>query len=346
MAFTVAGRPIGEGAPCWVVAEAGVNHNGRAELAHRLVDAAADAGADVIKFQTFDPVLLASPAAVTAEYQQRTQHHSQLDMLRGLTLPEHVFADLQDHAQQRGLVFLSTPFDRPSVDLLTRLDVPAFKISSGDLTDHLLLRQVARAGRPVLLSTGMSTLEQVERAMAAIREIADVPIALLHCVSSYPAPAAACNLRAMAALRQHFSVPVGFSDHTLGTSVALAAVALGATIVEKHLTLDARMPGPDHQASLEPDDFADLVSGVRDVEAALGSGAKVVVPIEREASLLGRRSLHWHASLAEGVLVEEEHLLTLRPADGLTPEAWRDVVGRRTTRAVAAGDLVRAGDVT
>ncbi len=335
-----AGRPL-------VIAEAGVNHNGDVDLARRLVDAAAAAGADAVKFQTFDPAALAADGAPTAEYQRRAGVVAldQREMLERLALPAAAWSELQARAIDLGLVFLSTPFDDASADLLDRLGVPAFKVGSGELTNTPFLERLARRGRPLLVSTGMADMAEVAAAVDAVRAHGDVPLALLHCVSSYPAAPADANLRAMDTMRRAFGVPVGWSDHTPGIELGLAATALGAALVEKHLTLDRSLPGPDHAASLEPGDFRALVAGIRDVAAAAGTGVKAPVAAERDVAAVARRSLHWHRTLPAGAIVGEQDLIALRPAAGVAPGRLVEIVGRRTARPVEAGAPVEPADV-
>lgn len=328
------GRAIGPGQPCFVIAEAGVNHNGDPDLALQLVDAAADAGADAVKFQTFTADAIATAAAGRAAYQERlTGVGSQREMLRRLELPWEAWTALKTRATERGIAFLSTPFDPPSAELLSRLGLDAFKISSGDLTCHPLLRQVAAAGRPMILSTGMADLDEVADAVALL---AGHPIALLHCVSSYPAPVDAANLRAMETLARRFAVPVGWSDHTPGWEVTVAAVARGACIVEKHLTTDRFLPGPDHQASLDSIQFTEMVRALRAVEESLGDGLKRPHPSELEARRIARKSLVAARDLPAGTKLAEGDLACMRPGDGLSPARLPDVLGRHLTRALEA----------
>ncbi len=335
-----AGRPV-------VIAEVGVNHNGDVELAHRLVDAVADSGADVVKFQTFDPAQLAATGAPTAEYQRAatTAGDDQRAMLARLVMPVDAWPALAAHAAQRGLVFLSTPFDDDAADLLDRLGVPAFKVGSGELTNLPFLARLARCARPMLVSTGMADMAEVAAAVDAIAAAGDQPLALLHCVSSYPAAPRDANLRAIETMRRAFGVPVGWSDHTPGIELPLAAVAAGAAVVEKHITLDRTLPGPDHRASLEPAEFAELVRGVRTVGEALGTGVKEPVPAERPIAAVARRSLHWRRALAAGSLVTDEDLVALRPGTALSPARQRLLVGSATVRAVTAGEPVAEDDV-
>ncbi|RMH20105.1 MAG: N-acetylneuraminate synthase [Acidobacteria bacterium] len=333
------GRTIGPGQPCFVIAEAGVNHNGDASLAHRLVDAAAAAGADAVKFQTFrtDAVVLAD--APKAAYQRRTTdpEESQRDMLRALELPPAVFVELAAHARERGLTFLSTPFDEASASFLLELGVPLVKIGSGELTNLPFLRRVAAGGRPLILSTGMAEMIEVAAAVDAVRAAGAPAVALLQCTTRYPAAAEEANLRAMATLGRAFEVVVGYSDHTPGPATCLAAVALGAAIVEKHLTLDRHLPGPDHLASAEPDEFARLVERLRAVEAALGDGVKRPSPGELGNRDVARRSLVAAIDLPAGTVVDWPHLTARRPATGISPAQADRIVGRRTRRPLAAG---------
>lgn len=342
----VAGHEIGDGRRAFVIAEAGVNHNGDVALAERLVDIAADAGCDAVKFQTFEPALLAAPSAEKAEYQRQTtgSDGSQVEMLSKLVLSIDGHARLQRRAHDRGLVFLSTPFDERSADSLEALDIPAFKVSSGDLTNVFLLQHLARKGRPILLSTGMATLAEVHDALSVLRAAGAADIALFHCVSNYPAEPADCNLRAIATLQRETGVPVGWSDHTTGIDVTIAAVALGAQLVEKHFTTDRTLPGPDHRASLEPAELKAMVQGIRRVEAALGSATKQPVASELGTAAVARRSLCYREDVAAGTVLEPRHLIALRPGTGVPTARAQDFLGRRLNRAVRLGQLLNAED--
>ena len=344
--FSIGSRVIGDG-PVFVIAEAGVNHNGDPALAHRLIDAAADAGADCVKFQTFDPAALASSTAPTAAYQQRAMaHDDQRRMLEQLVLPGDAWPALRDHARDRGIEFLSSPFDEASADLLEALGVPAFKVASGELTNIPFIQRLARLGRPLLVSTGMAEMVEVADAVDAIAAAGDPPVALFHCVSSYPASPEDANVRAIETMRRAFGVPVGWSDHTPGIEVPIASVALGAAIVEKHLTLDRTMAGPDHAASLEPDAFAAMVVAIRAASAARGDGRKRPVAAERPIADVARKSLHWRVSLPAGSPVQEAHLAAMRPGTGIPPAALPRLVGQWTTRPVIAGTMVSRDDIT
>lgn len=342
-AVTIGGRIIGPLASPYVIAEAGVNHNGSPELAAQLVDAAADAGADAVKFQTFNADALAVADAPQAEYQRtRGGASGQREMLAALELSIDALVALRDHAVRRGITFLSTPFDLPSLDVLIALDVPAVKVGSGDLTNALLLRAAAAAGRPLLISTGMATAQEVG---AALNLVGDVPVVLLQCTSAYPCPAADANLRAITALRDEFGREVGFSDHTPGIAAAIAATALGASVIEKHITLDRSMTGPDHAASLEPATFNELVAGVRDAHDALGDGVKAPRPIEAEMLRVARRSLVLRSNLRQGHLLRLADLDAKRPATGISPMQVDRVVGRRLGHDVAADTPLQLSDL-
>jgi N,N'-diacetyllegionaminate synthase len=337
----IAGREIGDSAPCFIIAEAGVNHNGAVSLAKELIDAAAEAGADAVKFQTFKADALAAPAAPTADYQRsRTETQTQSELLEKLELGADDFRALADHAATSGILFLSTAFDSGSLHLLKELGVPAFKVPSGELTNHPFLAEIARLGQPLLVSTGMADIGEVEDAIAVIRAERNEDIVLLHCVSEYPAAPESANLRAMATMRSAFGFPVGYSDHTLGLEVSLAAAALGAAVLEKHITTDRTLPGPDHAASLEPTEFADLVRGVRAVQSALGSGIKQPTPGEKKIAAAVRRSLVTQRSLAKGQRVAADDVAPLRPGTGIPPSAIGFVVGRTAREPIPAGTVL------
>lgn len=333
-------REIGGDAPCFIVAEAGVNHDGRVALARRLVDIAAIAGCDAVKFQTFTADRLAVASAPKAAYQRASGHESQQEMLRRLELSEADHRDVIAHCATRKITFLSSPFDEQSADLLETLGVQAFKVPSGELTNTPLLENLARRGRPLLISTGMATLTEVERAVRAVTDCGNHAIVLLHCTSSYPAAPEDANLRAMETLRATFDVPVGYSDHTLGIDVALAAVALGACVLEKHVTHDTDASGPDHKVSLDAERLRDLVARVRDVERALGNGRKEPAASERDVAAVARKSVVAVREIQAGSVITEDMLGIRRPGTGLPPEAREQILGRRARVAIAAGSLI------
>jgi len=345
-AVRIGQRIVGSGNPPVVIAELGVNHNGDPRLAEELVDAAADAGADVVKLQTFRAERLALPEAAQATYQrERAAAGSQLEMLRQLELPDDAIAPLRERALGRGMELISSPFDIGSLEVLVAAGTPAIKIGSGDLTNLLLLRAAAATGLPLIVSTGMASLEEIDLAVDDLRSHGDPPLALLHCVSIYPAAAQLANLRAMAAMEERYRVPIGFSDHTDGIGVAVAAAALGAAIVEKHLTLDRSMPGPDHAASLDPPQFREMVAAIRDAHAGLGSNEKAPRPEEAATRAVVRRSLVVARPVPAGQRIAVEDLTALRPETGVSPMLVDSVVGRRAAVPLEPGRLVLPTDL-
>ncbi len=343
--LTIGQRALGT--PCLIIAEAGVNHNGSLQRALELVDCAAEAGADAVKFQTFQAQQLVTPQAVQAPYQRRNMKRScsQLEMLSQLELSHADHCALIERCQQRGILFLSTPFDAPSADQLVELGVVALKIPSGEITNLPFLDHVARLGLPLIVSTGMSYLGEVDLAVRTMQAAGNHDFALLHCVSNYPADPHDVNLRALQTLQAAFAQPVGYSDHTLGIEVSLAAVALGACILEKHFTLDRTLPGPDHRASVEPAELQQLVQGVRTVEQALGDGRKAPAANEKETAAVARKSLVTAAALPAGTELTEELIAIKRPGTGLAPALKTHLLHRRTLRELPAGHLLRWGDV-
>lgn len=343
----VADRQIGADHPVFIIAEAGVNHNGDLSLAKRLIDVAADAGADAVKFQTFMPEAVASRTAPKAAYQRQTtdEEESQLQMLRRLMLSPEAHSDLKNHALSCGIFFLSTPFDRGSVDLLDDLGLPLFKIGSGEVTNLPFVEYIAQKGRPIIASTGMSYLSEVDEMVRAIRRTGNEQFALLHCVSNYPADPDDLNLRVIPMMARVFHAPIGYSDHTAGTEASLAAVALGACIIEKHVTLDRTMPGPDHRASMEPDMFRDFVRSIRTVERSLGNADKMPAASELEHRTLVRRALVAACDITEGSYLHTNMLQALRPATGISPAWLEHVVGRRTRRSLTTGEAIDWSDL-
>lgn len=340
-AFLIGTRPIGPTHPCLIIAEVGVNHNGSVDMALMLIDAAAEAGADAVKFQAFRPDRLVLPSAPKAEYQthKSDRSESQFDMLKRLQLEDDAYITLRNRCTERGVIFLCTPFDEQSADLLDEIGVAAFKVGSGDVTNHFLLRHIARKMRPVLLSTGMASLQEVSEAVRIIAAKA-IPFALLQCVSNYPADPADVNLLAIKTMHDAFGCVVGYSDHTLGNEVAFAAVALGAHVIEKHFTLDRSLPGPDHLASSEPSGFAALVAGVRTVEKALGNGLKARAPSEAATALVARRSLVSAALIPAGTRIDETMVVARRPGGGMAPNQLSTILGRRCVVHIPAGTLL------
>jgi len=344
----IAGRRIGPGHRCFVIAEAGVNHNGSLDLAFQLVDAAAEAGADAVKFQTFNAESVVSSEAPKAQYQEVNtgSDESQLAMVRRLELTAAQHRALQAHCLGRRILFLSTPFDEKSVDLLKDMGVPALKIASGEISNLDFLGYIAKQGLPVILSTGMSAMDEVEAALAVVRASGCCSVALLHCVSNYPAAPADCNIAAMDAMRSAFQLPVGWSDHSLGVHLSLAAVARGADIIEKHFTLDKGLPGPDHVASLDPSDLGALVREIRDVELSIGTGVKVRQAAEENTAAVARRSIHAARAIGAGHRITREDLVMLRPGTGIPASQLDKVVGRMSRRDVQAGSALSDADLS
>lgn len=332
---------IGVGRPCFVIAEIGVNHNGDLALAERSVRAAADSGANAVKFQTFQTDRLVSKAARRAAYQESADGDDQASLLRALELSFDAHERLQRLCEGLGLIFLSTPFDDESLEFLVRLGVPALKFGSGDLDNFLLLERARASDIPLLVSTGMADLTEVADTVAFLRERPSTEFALLHCVSSYPAPVEAQNLKAISTMRAAFGVPVGFSDHTLGIGAAIASVVLGAVILEKHFTLDRGLPGPDHKVSLEPRTFRTMVAAIRDAEAAQGEAHKTVQPCERDVREVARRSAHAARDLAPGTVLTREDIVMKRPGNGIQGREALALIGRKLTEHVPEDTVLR-----
>jgi N,N'-diacetyllegionaminate synthase len=340
--FCIGEKIVGPDAPCFVIAEAGVNHNGDIDMAHQLVDVAAAAGANAVKFQTFCAERLVVAAAPKATYQTEATEpgESQLDMLRDLELSADDHRVLMEHCSHAGLMFLSTPFDAGSADMLEDLGVQAFKVPSGEIPNHSFLAHLARKRKPMIVSTGMALLGEVEAAVRSIEEAGHGEVSLLHCVSAYPAHPDDVNLRAMQTLRHAFGLPVGFSDHTIGNEISIAAVALGASIVEKHVTLDRKLAGPDHRSSAEPGEFSNLVREIRNVEAALGSSRKAPSLREANTAEVARKSVVAACRIESGDRLTSDMLAIMRPGTGLQPEMLERLVGRTTKVTIDPGAMM------
>ena len=315
-----------------IIAEAGVNHNGSIELAKRLVDEAVNAGVDYIKFQTFKSEKLVSKAAKQAEYQQKNIGHegeSQYTMLKRLELSPADHEVLIDYCNSKGIKFFSTAFDMDSIDYLHSLNLGLWKIPSGEITNFPYLRKIATFGEPIILSTGMSELNEIEEAIQVLIKygVAKEDLTVLHCTTEYPTPFTDVNLKAMLQIGEKFGVKIGYSDHTKGIEVPIAAVALGATVIEKHFTLDKTMEGPDHKASLEPDELKAMVTSIRNIENALGSGHKHVSDSERKNIEIVRKSIVAAYPIKQGEMLTEENLTVKRPGNGISPMRWNEVIG-------------------
>lgn len=338
------GRRIGPGNPCFVIAEAGVNHNGDLAIAHELVRRAADSGADAVKFQTFRAARVATSQAPKAAYQldNTDPAESQIQMLKALELSEAAHVELIDACRAAGVMFLSTPYNVEDVAMLGRLGVPAFKIASGQIVELSFLEAVRQTGRPVLLSTGMASLGEVEQAVQVF-DAERSRLIILQCTTNYPSPAADANLRAMLTMRDAFGVIVGYSDHTDGSSAALASVALGASVVEKHFTLSRGMKGPDHSSSAEPAEFAELVRNIREVEAALGTSVKRPTASELRNKPQMRRSIVARETVPVGAVLTDSMITFKRPGTGISPAEVERVIGRTALVPIGADELITWG---
>ena len=320
-----------------IIAEAGVNHNGSLDLAKQLIDKAVEAGVDIIKFQTFKSEKLVSKAAKQAEYQQRNigkKDEGQLAMLKKLELSQADHEELISYCNEKGIRFFSTAFDMDSIEYLHSLNMGLWKIPSGEITNYPYLRKIAQYQEPVILSTGMCELTDIEAALNVLLQfgVTKEQITILHCNTEYPTPFADVNLKAMLEIGEKFGVQIGYSDHTKGIEVPIAAVALGATVIEKHFTLDKNMEGPDHKASLEPDELKAMVSAIRNIEQALGSGHKTISESERKNIEIARKSIVAACPIKAGELLTEENLTVKRPGNGINPMRWNEVVGTRAVQ--------------
>jgi len=334
-----------------IIAEAGVNHNGNIDTAKKLIDAASDAGADYIKFQTFKAEKLVSKDARKASYQAQNtadSEESQFDMLKRLELSEDMHISLIDHCKKRGIGFMSTAFDEESIDFLDRLGMSMFKIPSGEITNKPYLQYISRKGKPIILSTGMAELSEIEDALQILcsERVCLDRITVLHCNTEYPTPMKDVNLKAMQTIRKAFNVNVGYSDHTMGIEVPIAAVALGATIIEKHFTLDREMPGPDHKASLEPNELKNMVKAIRNIELTLqGDGQKKPSPSESRNILVARKSIHYNKALNNGHLLTASDLIMKRPGDGVSPMVYEKCIGRKLKYDVEKDQMLKWEDL-
>lgn len=326
----------------FIIAEAGVNHNGDFGIAKKLIDAAVNSGADAVKFQTFKAEDLVCENAEKADYQRANtgNDESQLSMLKKLELSDKAFVELKHYCDKRGIMFLSTPFDIDSLKFLISIGISMVKVPSGEITNYPLLREIGKSGLDVILSTGMCELEEVKQAIAVLKQFGTKEIIVLQCNTEYPTPFADANLRAMLTLGRETGCRYGYSDHTEGTDVAIAAVALGACIVEKHFTLDKTMKGPDHMASIEPNELSKLVTSVRNVEKALGTGIKSVSNSERKNRSVARKSIVAKKHIEKGEIFSEENLTTKRPGNGISPMQWTDLLGEPANREFQKDEVI------
>ena len=338
-------RHIGENYPTFIIAEAGVNHNGSLELAKKLVDVAKEAGVDAVKFQTFKTEKIVSKFAPKAEYQIKNtgNNESQYEMIKKLELTEEEFIELYKYTKEKGLIFLSTPFDFESADFLEDL-VPVYKISSTDLTNLPFLEYIAKKGKPIILSTGMATLGEIEEAVNTIKKYNE-DIILLHCITNYPADFEELNLRAIKTLEEAFKLPVGYSDHSLGIYAPIAAVTLGAVVIEKHFTIDKNLPGPDHKASLNPEELKEMVKAIRLTEKALGDGIKRPTFSEEKIKKVVRNILVANVDIPKGSIIKREMVTIKRPGIGIEPKYLDIVVGKMAKRDIKKDEVLKWGDL-
>jgi N,N'-diacetyllegionaminate synthase len=328
-----------------VIAEAGVNHNGDIEIAKKLIDVAADAKADIVKFQTFNADQQVTKSASKAEYQKITTNinESQHSMLKNLELSVEMHSELINHCKKRSIEFISTAFDIQSVNLLQSLGQRLFKIPSGEITNFPHLEHIGKIGKPIILSTGMSTLNEIKIALEILEKAGTSKklITVLHCTTSYPVPMSDVNLLAMSTIKDEFEVKVGYSDHTLGIEIPIAAVALGASVIEKHFTLDRNLPGPDHKASLEPDELREMIKTIRNVEQAMGNGIKKVMPSETENRDIVRKSMVAIKEIKKGDIFTSENLSTKRPGNGMSPMNWNLIIGKSSKHNYEIDELIK-----
>lgn len=325
-----------------IIAEAGINHNGDIGLAKEMIDIAKKCGADIVKFQTGKADKLVSRYAEKAEYQKANTgaKESQLDMLKKLILPFEDFVQLEKYCRSVGIPFLSTPFDLDSITFLNTLDMPFWKIPSGEITNLPYLINIGKTGKPVIMSTGMADIQEIRDAIYWLKKTGCHEIKLLHCNTEYPTPYEDVNLKAMQTLRETFGVEVGYSDHTQGIEVPVAAVAMGATMIEKHFTLDRNMEGPDHLASLEPGEFAQMVRAIRNIERSLGDGRKRASPSEQKNKVIARKSVVAQKAIKKGEIFTEENITTKRPGNGISPMRWFEVLGQTANKNFDEDELI------
>lgn len=326
----------------FIIAEAGVNHNGDMKTAKQLIDVAAASKADAVKFQTFISEKCISAGADKANYQKQTvgATGSQLEMIKKLELSFDDFCELKVYCEKKGIIFLSTAFDTDSAKFLYDIGLETFKIPSGEITDYPLLRTIGQFKKKVIMSTGMSELHEIGSAIAVLKEYGTDDVALLHCNTQYPTLMEDVNLKAMLKLKSEFQIPIGYSDHTLGIEVPVAAVALGASIIEKHFTLDKNMEGPDHRASLEPDELNRMVEAIRNTEKALGDGEKKVSVSERENLYVVRKSIVASTRIKQGDIYTEENIIAKRPGNGISPMRWNEIIGQKAIRDFEIDELI------
>ncbi|WP_280174036.1 N-acetylneuraminate synthase [Gracilibacillus kekensis] len=337
-------KVIHSSSPTYIIAEVGVNHNGDMNIAKKMIDVAVESGADAVKFQTFKAKSLVSSSANLAEYQKKNmgEHESQYNMLKKLELTEQDFIILKEYCEDKGIEFLSTPFDIDSALFLERIGVHAFKVGSGDLTNHPFLKGLANLNIPIILSSGMANLGEIEEALNILK---DSEVLLLHCTSDYPAPYEDVNLKVINTMKHSFGNIVGYSDHTDGSEISIGAVALGAKLIEKHFTLDRNMEGPDHKASITPKEFKEMVNSIRNLEKALGDGIKRCMPSEADTKEVARKSIVAKSAITKGTILNEDILTVKRPGNGIEPKFFELIQGKEIKKDVQADQVIKWDDI-
>lgn len=345
--FKIGNKIVGNVSSCFIIAEAGVNHNGDINLAKKLIDVAKEAGADAVKFQTFKSEKLVTGYAKMAKYQKDNigEEESQFNMLKKLELSYDNFFELKKYCDEKDIIFMSTPFDIESSDFLNSIGMEAFKISSGDLTNMPLLEHIAEFKKPIILSSGMAVLGEIEDAVICLRNKGVEDLGVLHCTSNYPATLESVNLKAMNTIKTAFNIIGGYSDHTKGITIPIASVALGADIVEKHFTLDKNMEGPDHKASLSPNELKKMVKAIRDVEVSLGNGLKIFNNSEINTMQVARKSIVSSLGLKKGEVIQLKDMDYKRPGDGLSPKYYKDLIGKKVNRDIQKDEQITFSDI-
>lgn len=339
--ITIGSKKIGDNHPVFIIAEAGSNHNRNLQQAKKLIEVAAEVEADAVKFQTYSAETMYSKKTVTPYYLEgKMEQKSVWQLIKDIELPREWQGELADYSRSHGLIFLSTPFDYPAIKELEELNILAYKIASFEIVDLPFLKEIARQNKPIILSTGMASLGDIEDAINAIREIHNSPLALLHCSISYPPPIEILNLKSIQTLKQAFQIPIGYSDHTMSVNIPSVAVTLGACIIEKHFTLDRTLKGPDHIFALEPDELKQMVKNIRETELALGSPMKLLTDPEKDMYKIGRRSIIAKNDIPKGKIITESDLIVKRPGYGIPPKYLNIVIGRKVQKDIEKDDII------
>ena len=345
MKIRIGNNLIGEEEPCFIIAEAGVNHNGDIKLAKKLIDVAKEAGADAVKFQTFHADEIVTLKSKKANYQHRAKEKTQYKMLKNLELSFDEFQELKKYCDNKDIEFISTPYDIKSVEFLNKIGVNRFKVASADIINKPLIEAITKTKKQIILSTGMAALGEIERTISLINDFGNTDIALLHCTTSYPTPYDQVNMNVLDTLKKAFGLPVGYSDHTLGIEIPIMAVSMGAKVIEKHFTLDRTMEGPDHFASLEPDELKKMVGAIRNVEKAFGSEIKEITDEEKNNIFFMRRSIHASEDVKQGEIIKGNNIKITRPFDGIEPWFLNNILGKKIKTYVKKDEPIKWGDL-